>query len=82
MRFPARRCLYDDGRLARYRPGTATMQRADGAILFRFDDPGQGDHGTYWFEPTEPGGTVDIRGKRLMPCKVATADPWGEGERR
>jgi hypothetical protein len=65
--FPQRRCLFDSQR--RFLTGTVIDKRDDGARLFKFDDPTQGDRGFRWVD--------DNDGVTIRPCSAATASPVG-----
>lgn len=56
--YPRRACLYDGAK--RFNAGVVIAQREDGARLFRFDDPTQGDHGFRWIEDGD---------RSLGPCR-------------
>ena len=65
--YPVRKCLYDGSK--RWVSGVVIARRDDGARLFRYDDPSQGDHGFRW---------VDDDDKSLGPCRgesITEAEP-------
>lgn len=61
--YPRRACLYDEGR--RFNTGTVIEKRGDGAVLFKYDDSTEGDHGYKW---------IDSDDRALGPCKAIDMD--------
>jgi hypothetical protein len=55
-------CLQDNQR--RTRSGQVIAEREDGARLFRFDDPAEGDHGFMWVSEGDAS--------RIGPCRQVT----------
>jgi hypothetical protein len=72
--FPRPACLYDASR--HYRVGKVLLRREDGARLFQFRDPSQGDHGFMWIEDGDASHTISVcREATLMDREPSEAPP-------